>query len=255
MKDYTFAVFNKLLREFVNCNYNVKTFENYIKDDKQKTLILRHDVDRWPNNALIMAKLEANLGIKATYFFRIIPSVFNPKIIEQIRDLGHEIGYHYEDLVLCNGNYAKACVSFQRNLEKLREIYPVSTICMHGSPLSKWDSKTIWQKYDYRKLGIKAAVNFDIDYNDVFYVTDNGRGWNKTSSSVRDKVQTKYSIPIKNTFHFIELIKNNKLPDKVMLNAHPDTFFDFGLKWVGNYMLLESKNIVKRMIVKYGIIK
>ena len=34
-----------------------------------------------------------------------------------------------------------AICDFRLNLEKLRELYPVKTICMHGSPLSKWDKK------------------------------------------------------------------------------------------------------------------
>ena len=37
--------------------------------------------------------------------------------------LGHEIGYHYEDLALENGNPDKAYNSFCKNLERIREIY------------------------------------------------------------------------------------------------------------------------------------
>ncbi|MBA7531110.1 hypothetical protein ES705_23321 [subsurface metagenome] len=39
-------------------------------------------------------------AIKGTYYFRIVTQSFNPEIIEQIAELGHEIGYHYEDFVL-----------------------------------------------------------------------------------------------------------------------------------------------------------
>jgi hypothetical protein len=41
-----------------------------------------------------MAKLEAALGIKATYYFRTIPKTFKPEIIKEIVDIGHELGYH-----------------------------------------------------------------------------------------------------------------------------------------------------------------
>ncbi len=33
---------------------------------------------------------------------------------------------------------------FRLNLEKMRKLYPVKTICMHGSPLSKWDNRDLW---------------------------------------------------------------------------------------------------------------
>jgi len=39
---------------------------------------------------------------------------------------------------------------FRLNLEKLQKLYPVKTICMHGSPLSKWDN---------RDLGIELATD------------------------------------------------------------------------------------------------
>jgi len=46
---------------------------------------------------------------------------------------------------------------------------------MHGSPLSKYDNRKIWEKYDYRDYGIIAEPYFDIDFNEVFYMTDKGR--------------------------------------------------------------------------------
>ena len=42
----------------------------------------------------------------------------------------------------------RAIEDFRINLEKFREIYPVKTICMHGSTLSKYDNRLLWEKYD-----------------------------------------------------------------------------------------------------------
>jgi len=55
-------------------------------------------VDRKPENALKTARLEDEMGIKATYFFRTIPHTFKPEIIKEIAGMGHGIGYHYENL-------------------------------------------------------------------------------------------------------------------------------------------------------------
>jgi len=57
-------------------------------------------VDRKPGNALKMARLEDEMGIRATYFFRTIPHTFKPEIIKEVSGMGHEIGYHYEDMDL-----------------------------------------------------------------------------------------------------------------------------------------------------------
>ena len=61
------------------------------------------------------------------------------------------------------------------HLAYFRKFYPVETICMHGSPMSRYDNRLIWQKYDYRELGIIGEPYFDIDFDRVFYLTDTGR--------------------------------------------------------------------------------
>lgn len=255
MKDFTFSTFQEVLDGFRSNDYLILTFRDSVSfgKEKQKYLILRHDVDRFPLQTLKMAKIEAANGISATYYFRIVSSVFKPDIIREVAALGHEIGYHYEDLSLCRGDMGKAITTFEQNLDKLRAYYPVQTICMHGSPLSRWDNKTIWQHYDYKKYGILADTSIDIDYNRVFYITDNGRAWNRTNVSIRDKVESKFDIPIKDSYHLIGLIQNNQLPNCVMINAHPDTFFDFGIKYMLNLGFIETKNIAKWIIVRYGL--
>lgn len=257
MHDFTFNSFRSLLLEFQSNNYLIKKVLEFDSafQHSVRLLILRHDVDRFPEQTLQMARMEAEIGISATYYFRIIPAVYKPEIIKEVVSLGHEIGYHYEDLSLCKGDVDKSIKHFEKNLERLRDFYPVKTICMHGSPLSKWDNKTIWQHYDYKQFGILADTSFDVDYNKVFYISDNGRAWNRTSVSVRDKVESRYNIPIKNSQHLIELIQHNQLPDAVMINAHPDTFFDFGFKYLLNWGFIETKNIAKWFIVKYGLRK
>jgi len=252
MNDFTFEIFRKLIEVFINHNYKILPFADTIIDEiEKKVLILRHDVDRFPMQTLKMARIESEMGIRSTYYFRIVPTVFKEDILREVVDLGHEIGYHYEDLTLCKGNYTRAIENFEMNLEELRTYYPVKTICMHGSPTSPWNNRRIWDRYDYQQFDIIGDTSFDVDYDKVFYITDNGFGWNKTSTSIRDKVQSNYKIPINNTNHLIELIKQDKFPDKIMLNAHPDTFFDPGLKWLLNYSFINSKNIIKWFIVKY----
>jgi hypothetical protein len=256
MKEFTFESYTRLINSFKKHNYSILPTINYVqKKDDNSVVVLRHDVDRYPNNALKMAKIEEELGIQSTYYFRIIPSVLKSDIIKRITNLGHEIGYHYEDLAKAKGNYNKAIISFQNNLKKLRQYYPVKTICMHGSPLSKWDNKKLWNHYAYKDFGIICDTSFDINYDAVFYISDNGFGWNKTSTSIRDKVKSKYNISIIDTRHLIELIEAKRLPLKIMLNAHPDTFFDFGLKWLLNYTFIKSKNIIKWCIVKTAVIR
>jgi hypothetical protein len=181
-----------------------------------KAIILRNDVDKLPQNSLQFAKIQTENGMKGTYYFRIVPESFNEQIIKEIYSLGHEIGYHYEDVSLTankmktinkkvsskkyevnskkDEDYERqvadiAIESFVRNLERLRKIAPVKTICMHGSPMSRWDSRLLWKYYDYRDFGIIGEPYFDVNFDEVMYLTDTGRRWNGDSVNIRDKAE------------------------------------------------------------------
>ncbi len=261
MKEFTLSAYKKILESFRDAGYTFTPFEDFLINPGIKTVILRHDVDRFPGNALKMASLEQGMDIRSTYFFRIIPSVYKPVIMRKIAGMGHEVSYHYEDLSIAGGDRERAILLFENNLKKIRAVYPAKTICMHGSPLSKWDNKEIWRhgkgekRYDYRSYGIIGDTSLDVNYDEVFYITDNGWGWNNTASSVRDKVDSRFDIPIKDTWHFCDLIRQGALPDKILFNTHPDSFFEACLPWWMNKVFIKSKNIIKRQIVKYKIFK
>ena len=121
---------------------------------------------------------------------------------------------------------------------------------MHGSPFSKYDNKKLWEKYDYRDYGIIAEPYFDIDYDEVFYITDTGRSWNNSNASIRDKVSSKFDIKIKDTHHLIEKIQNNELPDKIMINVHPQRWNDKFVPWVSELVRQSVKNVVKKFVIR-----
>jgi len=283
--DFTLSSYKQLISTLQARSFCFQTFEEFIQDPKEKVLILRHDVDKLPGNALTMARLEEEAGVRASYYFRIIPETFKPEIIREIAGLGHEIGYHYEDLVLSSsgqwsprlntlqgdpvqlgrevrgrrtevrsqkGLFELAIKSFELNLEKLRTFYPVKTICMHGSPLSKYDNRDLWEKYDYRDFGIIAEPYFDVDYDEVLYISDTGRSWNNSDASVRDKVNSKFDITIKDTFDLIKKTEKGLLPDKIMINVHPQRWTDDYVPWVKELVGQNLKNVVKRYLVRLG---
>ena len=77
---------------------NLRAAQKNEKNPTNKCIVLRHDVDKLPENSLRFAQIQHELGITGSYYFRIVPESFNPKIIEKIAGLGHEIGSHYENL-------------------------------------------------------------------------------------------------------------------------------------------------------------
>ena len=121
---------------------------------------------------------------------------------------------------------------------------------MHGSPLSKWDNRLLWKKYNYRDLSIIGEPYFDIDFNQVLYITDTGRMWNNETSSVRDRVTTGYHFTFHSTRDIISAFNEHKLPAHIMLNIHPQRWTNSGFLWMKEYILQNIKNSIKKVIVK-----
>ena len=250
MKDFELNNYKQLLQTLISQKYSFQTMQMFIQAPIDNCIILRHDVDRKPNNSLRMAKLENELGIIATYYFRTIPQTFKPEIIKEIAELGHEIGYHYECLTETNGDYEKAIVDFENNLANLREIFPVKNIAMHGRPTSKWDNRLLWEKYNYKKYNIISEPYFDIDFNDVLYITDAGRSWNNEKINLRDKVESKFEFSFSQTEEIISAFNKNELPDKIMFNIHPEHWADSNMEWWRIWIVRKIKNSIKKMVLR-----
>ena len=258
--DFTIDIYQQLLKSLLNNGFQVIPFKDYMEKPSGKFIILRHDVDARKMNSLLFATIQFQLGIKGTYYFRDVPQSYDEQVIGKIASMGHEIGYHYETLTTCNGDIDKAYSEFCINLEKLRKLYPIKTICMHGSPKSSMDSKDIWTKFDYKKLGITGEPYFDVDFSKVFYLTDTGRRWDGYNVSVRDKIPLyqdqweKEGLVFHSTEDIIVAADDNLLPSQVMMTFHPQRWHSKPSPWIRELVLQNIKNMIKRYLINNSVI-
>jgi hypothetical protein len=255
--DFTLKAYKLLMKALINNGYEFVSMEKFqSKAGNKKVVILRHDVDVRPNHSFKTAIIENYLGICGTYYFRTVKQSFDKDIISKIASLGHEIGYHYEDLALAKGDYLEAVKLFERHLNQFADLYSVKTICMHGSPLSKYDNRLLWQKIHYADYGIICEPYFDIDFSRILYLTDTGRRWDGQKVSVRDKELLTGYAPLSHSFKFrstsdiIEAAKNETLPSQVMLNFHPQRWTDDLMLWSKELIWQGIKNQVKAFVVQ-----
>ncbi len=273
--DFTLNTYKKLLKALQEKGFVFQPYAEFLKTPRQKVIVLRHDVDLLPENSLVFARIQNQLGIRGSYYFRAVPESWDETIIKEIASLGHEIGYHYECLTTCRGNEENAIGDFKKNLEALRSLVPVETICMHGSPKSRYDSKDLWKSQSYREYGIIGEPYFDTDFSQVLYLTDTGRRWNGDKVSVRDKVQgvklrvessgmgveglglrvesSELGVGVlvfKKTADIIKAASRGKLPEKIMFTFHPQRWSDSPLPWLKELLFQNLKNCVKYVLIK-----
>lgn len=261
MRDFTLHTYRSMLLALRDAGYRFVTFETFLTQrPNEPFVILRHDVDLRAANSLEVARIEASLGIQASYYFRVVPQSNQPNIIRQIVALGHEVGYHYEDMSICRGDTEKAMVHFRKKLAYFRSFYPVKTICMHGAPMSKYDGRKLWKTYDYREENILGEPYFDVDFGSMLYLTDTGRCWDGYKVSVRDKIEghqdtwNQQGLCYHRTADILSALQDNNSPlrslsPSIMITTHPQRWTDDKWLWTKELVMQTIKNWVKRMLI------
>lgn len=228
MRDFTLIAYRAYLEALKSSIGIFFRFDNFFKQPSQPEsfCLIRHDVDRKPKNAQLMAQLEHELDIHTTYYFRTKNHTLKPDIIKAIHEMGHEIGYHYESLSDTNGNLDAAIEDFKKNLEKIRSIVPVTTCAMHGRPLKPYDNRDIWRNSENHtklisELKMLGEVYLDLDYSDIAYINDTGRNWTSGKSNIRDKVSSRIQTDFQSGDELLSYLKTSPHP-KMVFQIHPE---------------------------------
>lgn len=245
MRDFTLKSYRSLLVAFQKAGYRFQTFEAFTEHPAEgKTVVMRHDVDEKAPNALKMAQMEHEMGVRATYFFRIVKQSNVPEVIRGIAALGHEIGYHYEDLATAEGDVEKAAETFRENLAYFREYYPVRSVCMHGSSTSKFDNRQFWEHHSLDEFGLVGEPYLSVDFGKVFYLTDTGYAWDGGKFATRDVVENRYGLSFHATHQIVECINAGDFPEKALILAHT-LWTDSFAQWMMLHLREFLRNHVK----------
>ncbi len=249
--DFTLKKYRDLVSALKDVGYEFVSYADYAEGKRaERLVVMRHDVDRSMNRALRMAQVERELGVKASYYVRE-KFLMEKERIGQLVDMGHEVGYHYEELVTERGDVNKAYARFVRNIKLLRQLADVRTITMHGSPMSGIDSKEMWREYDYRELGLIGEPQMDIDWREMVYLTDTGRSW--CGISRRDKVADRALAwkakgwVYETTDDMIKAVREGKFPNCVMMTTHSQRWTDNVWEWMRELVVQRVKNVIKKL--------
>jgi hypothetical protein len=245
--DFTLEKYQELC-QVLQEKYTIYPVHEYMtKKPQGHAAILRHDVDRKIINAVRIAELEHEIGVCSTYYFRY-PYTFNPVNMRKIQDYGHEIGYHYEVLAKAKGDPKKAISLFKQELGDMQEICDIKTICMHGSPMSRYDNRDLWKYYDYKNFGINGEAYLSFKEVSFQYFTDTGRSWNR-KHSVRDTMPgSTGNLPsVKTTENLINWIRKAEA-EKLYVVVHPERWAANLWGLTGSYVKDHIMNAGKSMI-------
>ena len=102
--DFSHSSYRRMLHSFQDAGYTFNRFTEAegLLETANPFVLLRHDIDFETAPALEMARLEAEMGIRSTFFFMIRSTFYSPfsiqgtRHIREILDLGHTLGLHFD---------------------------------------------------------------------------------------------------------------------------------------------------------------
>lgn len=148
-------------------------------------VIWRVDVDYRETHAVQLAQIAAAHHLHGSFYFRCKETVFPLDTIRQIAKLGHEVGYHFETLDLCRGDFAAAADLFVRHIETLRQAgFEIRTVAAHGGPPVAANYQRnldlLTQKPELLKqVDLLGETTLSLDFKRVTYVSDARWRWRR----------------------------------------------------------------------------
>ncbi|WP_010204855.1 hypothetical protein [Salinibacterium sp. PAMC 21357] len=99
---FSFHDYARVLRAYKENGYAVTGFGEYIRNPQPKHVVLRHDLDNSIDQALRVARIDAQEGCASSIFVRVHARGYNlmslPALaaLREMEDMGHEVGLHLE---------------------------------------------------------------------------------------------------------------------------------------------------------------
>jgi hypothetical protein len=188
-------------------------------------LILRVDVDYREQHAVQLAQIAAAYRLRGSFYFRCARGIFALDVIRQIAGLGHEVGYHFETLDTCRGDFDAASDLFLQHITLLRQAgFDIRTAAAHGSKpaTSGYDSNLDLLTHRpelFNRAGLLGETTLSIDFERVTYVSDAGWRWRRyehyRSGLKGDRTSLRATL---NDFR--------QWPTGLYINFHPQHWFD-----------------------------
>jgi hypothetical protein len=171
----------QLLEDFVEQHSRTVTLgEVAAGDHDPSTVVLRHDVDHCPEQALRFARWEHKRGYRASYF--LLPSASYWRdgartAALALQEMGHEVGVHNDSLVMSRGDVGEALALLRAQVGEMRSWgIRVHGVADHGG--------VGWQNTDLWRVHMHSPSEVAVDYEAYLlhqmgshYVSDNQGRW------------------------------------------------------------------------------
>lgn len=222
-----------------------------VNADIQNYLVLKHDVETNVPNAHKIAQIEKKYGHRGSYYVQayLLESEDNIKLLQEMRNMGHEISYHYDVMDSCKGNLENAIKEFEKNRNIFESNgFRIVTVCQHGNPVVErigyTSNRDFFRSEKVRALYPEIAdimVNYKKQVStDYLYFSDAGRRFNLIYDPINNDIENSddKNIPFDNLQLLMDALNDKK---GNIISIHPHRWMNSAAKYI-------TKNIVFKVL-------
>lgn len=177
-RDFTYRAFEAFCQ--AAAGKPVFTVDNWLARIPPPTpaVLLRFDIDYREPHALQLARVAARWGLHGSFYFRHHRDGFALDTMRAVACLGHEVGYHFETLDLCRGDFEQAEALFISHIADLRAAgFEIRTAAAHGAlptaPTYQNNLDLLARKPELlEQVGLLGETTLSIDFGHVVYISD-----------------------------------------------------------------------------------
>ncbi|WP_424017691.1 hypothetical protein ACOZ4N_17740 [Halorientalis pallida] len=172
---FTFEHYRDILTK-ADDNFTFSTFS--ADPDDTRRLYLRHDIDVSVENAVEMARIEAEHGVKSTYFVAINSPYYNllndtqTERLREIAELGHTVGLHVDERGAYMDGFESVETAVESIYELLSSVVDIERVLSFHMP-SQYDFN---QREEIGAFRNAYATKYT-DGDPVKYLSDSNRHW------------------------------------------------------------------------------
>ena len=135
--EFTYTAYRRLIAMLKQNAYQFCGYFDYV--EKEKSVIMRHDIDYCLEKSAKLARIEHEEGICSTYFVLLKTDFYNPAskhandCLKEIKAMGHEIGLHFDETVYAGYDAEELPELIQKEADILADIcgFPIRSFSMH----------------------------------------------------------------------------------------------------------------------------
>lgn len=230
----------------------------------KKYLVLKHDVETNVKKAYKIALIESKNGHIGSYYVQayLLKDSKNIRLLQKMKDMGHEISYHYDVLDFAKGDIRLADEEYQKNLDLFNKSgFDIVTVCQHGNPIVErkgytsnrdfFRNKEISSKYFSQS---DIMVNFaDKAKTRYKYYSDSGRKFKLIYDPFYNDVVDSEDKNV--AFNNLDLLLCDIGDENAIISIHPHRWCRSAVLYVIKTSFFKAVRFFAKLLIKIPFMK